>query len=86
MFYRPFHQFGQAKFPDSGSILGLSQFSILAQLPLNTMLGLKVVEIHSKISNSVCMGVRSQKTYYFGRPGGVKGPLLPSPAHAHVGL
>jgi len=23
------------------------------------------------------------KTYYFGRPGGVKGPLLPSPADAH---
>jgi hypothetical protein len=54
MFYRPFHQFGQAKFPDSGSILGLSQFLILAQLPLNTMLGLKVVEIDSKISNSLC--------------------------------
>jgi len=26
---------------------------------------------------------KSAKTYYFGRPGGVKGPLLPSPADAH---
>jgi len=28
-FYRAFHRFGQAKFPDGGSVLGLSQFSIL---------------------------------------------------------
>jgi len=27
--------------------------------------------------------LKSQKTYYFGQPGGVKGPLLPSPADAH---
>jgi len=26
---------------------------------------------------------KKSKTYYFGRPGGVKGPLLPSPADAH---
>jgi len=29
--------FGQAKFPDGGSVLGLSQFSILLQLPLKTI-------------------------------------------------
>jgi len=34
-----------AKFPDGGSVLGLSQFSILPQLPLKTMLGLKKVKI-----------------------------------------
>jgi len=28
--------------------------------------------------------LKKSKTYYFGRPGGVKGPLLPSPADAHV--
>jgi len=31
--YREFHRLGQAKFPNGGSILGLSQFSILPQLP-----------------------------------------------------
>jgi len=30
--YRAFHRFGQAEFPDVGSILGSSQFSITAQL------------------------------------------------------
>ncbi len=30
--YRAFHWFGQAKYPDGGSVLGLSQFSILPQL------------------------------------------------------
>jgi len=52
--YRAFHQFGQAKFPDGGSILGSSQFTILPQLPLKTILGLKVVKIDSKINNSLC--------------------------------
>jgi len=52
-FYRAFHRFGQAKFPDGGSVLGSSQFSILPQLPLKTMLGLKVVKIDSKIRNSL---------------------------------
>jgi len=47
-----FHGFGQAKFPDGGSGLGLSQFSILLQLPQKTMLSLKGVKINSKISNS----------------------------------
>jgi len=49
--YRAFHRFGQAKFPDGGSVLGSSQFSILPQLPLKNVLGLKVVKIDSKISN-----------------------------------
>jgi len=38
-FYRAFHRFGQAKFPDGGLDLGSSQFSILPQLPPKTMLG-----------------------------------------------
>jgi len=41
-----FHRFGQAKFPNGGLVLGLSQFSILAQLPVKMMLGLKVVKIN----------------------------------------
>jgi len=49
--YRAFHRFGQAKFPDGVSVLGSRQFSILPQLSLKTMLGLKVVKIDSKISN-----------------------------------
>jgi len=53
--YRAFHRFGQAKFPDGGSVLGSNQFSILPpQLPLKMMLRLKVVKIDSKISNSLC--------------------------------
>jgi len=43
--YRAFHGFGQAKFPDGGSVLGSSQFSILPQLPQKTMLGLKGIKI-----------------------------------------
>jgi len=39
----------QAKFPDSGSILGSSQFSILTQLPPKTLFHLKVVKIDPKI-------------------------------------
>jgi hypothetical protein len=53
-YYRAFNRFGQAKFPDGGLVLGLSQFSILPQLPLKTMLVLKMVKIISKISNSLC--------------------------------
>jgi len=52
--YRAFHRFGQAKFPEGGSVLSSSQFSILPQLPLKTMLGLKVVKIDSKVSNLLC--------------------------------
>jgi len=51
--YRASHRFWQDKFPDGGSVLGSSQFSILPQLPLKTMLGLKVVKIDSKISSSL---------------------------------
>jgi len=51
---RVFHGFGQAKFPDGGSVLGLSQFLKLPQLSLKMMLGLKVVKIDSKISNLLC--------------------------------
>jgi len=43
--YKAFHRFGQAKFPEGGLALGSSQFSSLPQLPLKTMLGLKVVKI-----------------------------------------
>jgi len=50
-YYRAFHGFGQAEFPDGGSVLGWSQFSILPQLPQKTMLSLKGVKIDSKISN-----------------------------------
>jgi len=31
--YRAFDRFGEAKFPDGGSVLGLSQFSVLPKLP-----------------------------------------------------
>jgi len=48
-----FHRFGQAKFTDGGLVLGLSQFSVLPQLPPK-MLSLKVVKIDSKIRNSFC--------------------------------
>jgi hypothetical protein len=40
-----FHRFGQAKFPDGGSVLGSSQFSMLSQLPSKIMLSLKEVKI-----------------------------------------
>jgi len=53
-FYRAFHKFGKAKFPDGGSVLGLNQFLVLTQLPPNKMLGLKEFKIDSKISNSLC--------------------------------
>jgi hypothetical protein len=43
--YRAFHIFGQAKFPDGGSVLGSSQFSVLPQLLPKMMLGLKEVKI-----------------------------------------
>jgi len=49
---RAFHGFGQAKFTDSGSALGTSQFSILPQLHQKTMFTSKGVKIGKKISNS----------------------------------
>jgi hypothetical protein len=51
--YRVFHRFGQAKFADGGWILGLSQLSLLSELPLNTMLDLRVIKINSKIIISI---------------------------------
>ncbi len=46
--YRTFHRFGQAKYPNGGSVLGSSQFSVLPLLPPKTMLGLKEVKIDLK--------------------------------------
>jgi hypothetical protein len=46
---RAFHGFGQAKFPEGGLFLGSSQFSILPQQTLKTLLNSKVVKIDSKI-------------------------------------
>jgi len=43
--YRVFHRFGQAKFPDGGSVLD----SILPQLPPKILLNSKVVKINPKI-------------------------------------
>jgi len=48
--YRAFHRFGQDKFPDGVLVLGLSQFSILLQLPPKILLNSKVVKIDQKIS------------------------------------
>jgi len=42
--YRAFHRFGQAKFAYGGSILSSKQFTLLPQLPLKTMLDLKVCQ------------------------------------------
>jgi len=39
-----FHGFGQAKFPDGGSVFGLSQFSILPQLPPKVLLNSKLTQ------------------------------------------
>jgi hypothetical protein len=47
--YRAVHGIGQAKFPDGGSVLGSSQFSILPQLPLKMMLDSNIVNIDPKI-------------------------------------
>jgi len=49
-----FHGFWQGKFADGGSILGSSQLSLLFELPLETMLNLKVVKIDSKIIIPLC--------------------------------
>jgi hypothetical protein len=45
-----FHGFGQAKIANGGSILGSSQLTLLAQLPLKTVLDKKVVKFDSKIT------------------------------------
>jgi hypothetical protein len=44
-----FHRFWQAKFAYEGSILSSSQFLLLPQRPLKTMLAIKVVKIYFKI-------------------------------------
>ncbi len=49
-----FHRYGQANLAYGGSILGLSQFTLLSHLPLKMMLDLKVVKIHSKIVILLC--------------------------------
>jgi len=51
--YGAFHGFGQAKFAYGGSILGSSLYKLLPQLPLKTMLNLKLVKIDSKIINLI---------------------------------
>jgi hypothetical protein len=48
-YYKEFHRFGQAKFPNGGLASGFNQFSILPQLPSKIMLGSKVVKIYPKI-------------------------------------
>jgi hypothetical protein len=53
--YKAFHGFGHAKFPEVSSVLGLSQFSILPQLPLKVMLDLKNVKIDPKIIITLCL-------------------------------
>jgi len=52
--YRALHGFGQAKFLDGGSILGLSQFPILSQLPPKILLDSKGVQIDPKIIITTC--------------------------------
>jgi hypothetical protein len=47
-YYREFHRFGQAKFPDGVLIFGSSQFSILPQQPPKILLDSKVVKIDPK--------------------------------------
>jgi hypothetical protein len=49
MRYTAFHRFGQAKFPDGGFILGLSQFFNTAVAASKKLLDSKVVKIDPKI-------------------------------------
>jgi len=44
-----FMDLGQAKFPDGGLVLGLSQFSMLPQLPQKILFNSKVVKIDPKL-------------------------------------
>jgi len=46
--YKAFHRFGQAKFASAGLFLGLSQFSLLPQLPQIMTLNSKFVKMNSK--------------------------------------
>jgi len=47
--HRALHGFGQAKFAQSGSVLGLSQFTQLPKPLLKMKLDLKMLKIDSKI-------------------------------------
>jgi len=51
MSYWAFYGFGQAKFHDGSLVLGLSQFSILRELPPNIMLELKWSKWSQKYSS-----------------------------------
>jgi len=46
--------------------------------------GAKTYYLPKKHLKTYYFPLKKSKTYYFGRPGGVKGPLLPSPADAHA--
>jgi len=52
--YRAFHGFGHAKFLDGGLVLGMSQFSILPQLPPKILFNSKLVKIDPKIIILLC--------------------------------
>jgi len=54
LYYRAFHEFGQAEFAYGASISGLSQFSQLSQLPQKMMLDLNVVKINSNLIIKLC--------------------------------
>ena len=49
LIYRAFHRFGQAKIAYGGLVLGLSQFSILPQLPPKIMPNSNLVKFDPKI-------------------------------------
>jgi hypothetical protein len=49
-----YQRFRQAKFPDGGLVLALSQFSLLPQLPPKILLDSKVVNIDPNIIISLC--------------------------------
>jgi len=49
-----FHGFGREKFADSDLALGYNQLSLLLELPLETMLNLKLVKIELNQKQSSC--------------------------------
>ncbi len=57
VFYSVFHWFVQAKFPNGGSILGSSKFSLLPQLPPKILLDSKMVKLDSKIIISLFLNI-----------------------------
>jgi len=62
--YRAFHRFGQVKFPDGGSVLGSSQFTLLPQLTLKILLHSKVVKIDQKIILLLCKSKSETHSVY----------------------